>query len=43
MPTNEITAADGTPILMTFFMVLFESFSDLANNGFDVKKKRDCY
>ena len=39
MPTSEITAADGTPILKTFFMVLFESFSGLANNGFVLRKK----
>ena len=39
MPTSEIIAADGTPILMTLFIVLVESFSGLAKNGFALRKK----
>ena len=40
MPTNEIIAADGTPILITFFIVLVESFRDLAFNGFLQRKNK---
>ena len=39
MPTNEIIAADGTPILMTFFIVLVESLRGVANDGFVLRKK----
>ena len=34
MPTNEMTAADGTPILMIFIIVLLESVLDVAYNRF---------
>ena len=40
MPTNEITAADGTLILMIFLILLIESFLGPANDGFSFRKMR---